>query len=150
MKPQKLSPSETLRRSLLMVLRAAPKELSRLIFFNLINGVGPSVSLFLSKIVIDEATVLLGDRTQAEAFQVMLANPVLLWSMVAVVCLNLFVDSLDAIRNPINHAMRDRVRGHVRGKILRKITFFDDIALFENPDLLNLLKLTETGEERLK
>lgn len=150
MKPRNLSPAETFRRSLGMVLQAAPQELSRLIFFNLVNGVGPSLSLFLSKIVIDEATVLLGDRPQAEALQLMFANSTLLWAMLGVVGLNVFVNSLSAIRNPINHAMRDRVRGHVRGKILEKVTFFDDISLFENAELLNLLKLTEKGEERLK
>ncbi|AFY37913.1 Xenobiotic-transporting ATPase [[Leptolyngbya] sp. PCC 7376] len=150
MKPRQLSPAETFKRSLGMVLQAAPQELSRLIFFNLVNGVGPSLSLFFSKIVIDEATASLGDRTSSEALQLLFANSTLIWAMVGVVGLNLFVDSLDAIRNPINHAMRDRVKGHVRGKILEKVTFFDDIALFENADLLNLLKLTEKGEERLK
>ena len=150
MKPRKLSPAETFRRSLGMVLEAAPQELRRLIFFNLVNGVGPSLSLFLSKIVIDEATILLGDRPQSEALQLMFSNSTLLWAIIGVVSLNLFVDSLDAIRNPINHSMRDRVRGHVRGKVLEKVTFFDDIALFENADLLNLVKLTEKGEERLK
>lgn len=150
MKPRDLSPVETFRRSLGMVLQAAPQELRRLIFFNLVNGVGPSLSLFLSKIVIDEATALLGDRTQSEALRLIFDNATLMWAVMGVVGLTVFVNSLSAIRNPINHAMRDRVRGHVRGKILEKVTFFDDISLFENAELLNLLKLTEKGEERLK
>ena len=67
MKPPELAPMETLRRSLWMVAQAAPKELRRLTMLNLITGTGPSVALLLSKIVIDEATQLLGDRSQGNA-----------------------------------------------------------------------------------
>ncbi|NET40253.1 MAG: hypothetical protein F6K19_51365 [Cyanothece sp. SIO1E1] len=65
MKPAELPPMQALRRSLWMVVQAAPKELRNLAILNLITGTGPSVALLLSKIVIDEATQLLGDRSQA-------------------------------------------------------------------------------------
>ena len=150
MEPAELPPMQALRRSLWMVVQAAPKELRNLAILNLITGTGPSVALFLSKIVIDEATELLGDRSQESAIALLLAHPVLLWSMVAVVLLNLFVDSIDSIGTTLFAALRDRVQGYVQGKVLHKVAHFDDIALFETPALLNLLELADKGIQRIQ
>ena len=150
MKPAELPPMQALRRSLWMVAQAAPKELRNLAMLNLITGAGPSVALFLSKIVIDEATQLLGDPAQDGAIALLLSHPVLLWSMVAVVLLNLFVDSIDSIGTTLFAALRDRVQGYVQGKVLHKVAHFDDIALFETPELLNLLELTDKGIQRIQ
>ncbi|MDB9422387.1 hypothetical protein PN467_18195 [Microcystis aeruginosa CS-563/04] len=35
----------------------------------------------------------------------------------------------------------DRVRGFVQGKVIDKAANLPDITLFDNPDLLNLIKL---------
>ena len=150
MKPAELPPMQALRRSLWMVVEAAPKELRNLAMLNLITGTGPSVALFLSKIVIDEATHLLGAPAQDGAIALLMSHPVLLWSMVAVVLLNLFVDSIDSIGTTLFAALRDRVQGYVQGKVLHKVAHFDDIALFETPELLNLLELTDKGIQRIQ
>lgn len=150
MKPTELTPMQALRRSLWMVVQAAPKELRNLAILNLITGTGPSVALFLSKIVIDEATQLLGNRSMEEAIAIFFSQPILLWSVVTVVLLNLFVDSIDAVSTTLFAALRDRVQGYVQGKVLHKVAHFDDIALFETPELLNLLELTDKGIQRLQ
>lgn len=150
MKPAELKPMDALRRSLWMVVQAAPKELRNLGFLNLITGTGPSIALFLSKIVIDEATLLLGNRPMQDAIALMVSNPILLWSVITVVLLNLFVDSIDSIGTTLFAALRDRVQGYVQGKVLHKVANFDDIALFETPELLNLLELTDKGIQRLQ
>ncbi len=150
MKPIELTPMQALRRSLWMVVQAAPKELRNLAILNLITGTGPSVALLLSKIVIDETTRLLGDRSLENAIVTVLSEPVLMWSMIAVVFLNLFVDSVDSIGSTLFAALRDRVQGYAQGKVLHKVANFDDIALFETPELLNLLQLTEKGIQRLQ
>ncbi|WP_416668581.1 ABC transporter ATP-binding protein [Egbenema bharatensis] len=150
MKPTELLPMQALRRSLWMVVQAAPKELRNLAILNLITGTGPSVALFLSKVVIDESTRLLGNRSLEEAIALLLSQPLLLWSVVAVVVLNLFVDSIDSVGTTLFAALRDRVQGYVQGKVLNKVANFDDIALFETPELLNLLELTEKGIQRLQ
>ncbi|MDJ0703395.1 MAG: ABC transporter ATP-binding protein [Leptolyngbyaceae cyanobacterium MO_188.B28] len=150
MKPPELAPMQALRRSLWMVAQAAPKELRNLAMLNLITGTGPSIALLLSKIVIDEAAQLLGDRSQESAIALLLAHPVLLWSMVTVVLLNLFVDSIDSIGTTLFAALRDRVQGYVQGEVLHKVAYFDDIALFETPELLNLLELTNKGIQRIQ
>ncbi|PSN13033.1 ABC transporter ATP-binding protein, partial [filamentous cyanobacterium CCP5] len=78
MKPKELTPFEALRRSVRMVIQAAPAELRNIALLNLLTGIGPSVSLFLGKIVIDEASRLT-DQGVAAPIQTLLANQTLLW-----------------------------------------------------------------------
>jgi ATP-binding cassette subfamily B protein len=147
---QDLTPMQALRRSLQMVAQAAPIELRRLALLNLLTGIGPSVSLFLGKVVIDEASALVGQGGIEQPLAALLANRTLLWSLVIALGLNLVVDSVDAVGSSLFASLRDRVEGFVRGKVLEKVAYFDDIALFETPDLLNLLELTEKGLGRIQ
>lgn len=133
-----------------MVVQAAPQELQRLALLNLLTGTGPSVSLFLGKIVIDEIARLASQGTTPEPLQLILSEPKLLWSIVLTLALNLIVDAVDSIGTTLFAALRDRVQGYCQGKVLQKVAFFDDIALFETPDLLNLLELTDKGLARLQ
>lgn len=150
MQPKPLTTFQGLRRSLWMVVQAAPRELRNLALLNLMTGTGPSVSLFLSKVVIDEASRLLGQGVTENAIALILSEPKLLWAMAAAVLLNLIVDSVDSVGTTLFAALRDRVKGHVQGQVLHKVATFDDIALFETPSLLNLLELTEKGVQRLQ
>ncbi|MGD1909059.1 MAG: ABC transporter ATP-binding protein [Leptolyngbyaceae cyanobacterium] len=147
---QTLTPMQALRRSLQMVFQAAPIELRRLAWLNLLTGIGPSVSLFLGKVVIDEASALVTQGGIDQPLAALLNNRLLLWSLVIALGLNLVVDSVDAVGSSLFASLRDRVEGFVRGKVLEKVAYFDDIALFETPDLLNLLELTEKGLGRLQ
>jgi ATP-binding cassette subfamily B protein len=133
-----------------MVAQAAPVELRRLAYINLLTGTGPSVSLLLGKVVIDEVTIVFKQGGVENPLEVMLNNQVLLWSVVIALSLNLVVDSVDAIGTNLFASLRDRVEGYVRGKVLDKVSHFDDIALFETPELLNLLELTEKGLGRIQ
>ncbi|MDA0267323.1 MAG: hypothetical protein O2890_09545 [Cyanobacteria bacterium] len=147
---QAFTPMQALRRSLQMVFQAAPIELRRLAWLNLLTGIGPSVSLFLGKVVIDEASALVSQGTLEQPLAALLANRTLLWSLVIALGLNLVVDSVDAVGSSLFASLRDRVEGFVRGKVLEKVAYFDDIALFETPELLNLLELTEKGLGRIQ
>ncbi|HEY9762253.1 MAG TPA: ABC transporter ATP-binding protein [Trichocoleus sp.] len=150
MKPQELTPFQTLRRSVWMVIQAAPGELRNLAFLNLLTGTGPSVSLFLGKVVIDEASRIASQGGIDDPLQFILSKPTLLWSVVIALGLNLIVDSVDSVGSTLFAALRDRVQGYCQGLVLQKVAFFDDIALFETPDLLNLLELTDKGLARLQ
>lgn len=150
MQPKQLTPFQALWRSLWMVVQAAPLELRNLAFVNLITGTGPSISLFLGKVVIDEASRLLAQGSTNTPIALVLNQPKLLWSIVAAVVLNLIVDSVDSIGTTLFAALRDRVQGYVQGQVLHKVANFDDIALFETPDLLNLVELTTKGIARLQ
>jgi ATP-binding cassette subfamily B protein len=150
MQLKQLTPFQALRRSLLMVIQAAPYELRNIALLNLVTGTGPLVSLFLSKVVIDESSRLLGQGTVENVIASILSEPKFLWSISGVVLLNLMVDSIDSIGTALFGALRDRVQGYVQGKVLHKVANFDDIALFETPELLNLLELTHKGMQRLQ
>ncbi|MEM6717035.1 MAG: ABC transporter ATP-binding protein, partial [Cyanobacteria bacterium P01_C01_bin.147] len=150
MHPPALTPWQSLRRSLRLVAQAAPQELRRLAYINLITGIGPSISLLLSKIVIDEVTALLQQERVVPPLQLLLGHSLLLWSVAIALIVNLIVDSVDAIGTNLFATLRDRVEGFVRGKVLDKVSYFDDIALFETPELLNLLELTEKGLGRVQ
>jgi len=150
MSPKELTPFQALRRSLRMVAQAAPVQLRRLAYLNLLTGTGPSVSLFLGKIVIDEVTANLAAGGVDRPLSVLLNNALLLWSVVIALTLNLIVDAVDAIGTSLFASLRDRVEGYVRGRVLEKVAHFDDIALFETPALLNLLELTEKGLGRIQ
>ena len=150
MQPIKLSPLQTFRRSLVMVIQAAPKELRHLILLTLIGGAGPPVALFLNKIIIDEASRLLGQGSTVNPIDLIWQEPLLLWSIGGLILLNLLTDSMNAIANFVFSSMRDRVQGFARGRVLDKVANFEDIALFETPQLLNLVQLTEKGVERLE
>lgn len=151
----KLPPVEALRRSVWMVVQAAPSELRNLALINLMTGVGPSLSLWLGKLVIDEASRLLNagvlqNKTWAESFHTLLMQPKLLWVIGATVLLSLIVDSLDSVGGSLFAVLRDRVQGYVQGKVLNKVASFDAIALFERPDLLNLVELANKGIQRMQ
>lgn len=150
MHPPALTPWQSLRRSLRLVAQAAPQELRRLAYINLITGIGPSISLLLSKIVIDEVTALLQQERVVPSLQLLLGHSLLLWSVAIALIVNLIVDSVDAIGTNLFATLRDRVEGFVRGKVLDKVSYFEDIALFETPELLNLLELTEKGLGRVQ
>ncbi|NJL86776.1 MAG: ABC transporter ATP-binding protein [Leptolyngbyaceae cyanobacterium SM1_1_3] len=150
MKPSELTSYQALKRSVGMVFQAAPKELRNLALLNLLTGTGPSVSLFLSKVIIDEASRVVEQGGVSQPLAYVLAEPKLLSSIAIALGLNLLVDSVDSVGTTLFAALRDRVQGYGRGKVLEKVAYFDDIALFETPDLLNLLELSEKGLERLQ
>lgn len=141
-----------------MVVQAAPLELRNLALINLFTGVGPSISLFFGKLIIDEVSRLiklgetagLQDRPLQAGFQFLVAQPKLIWAIVAAVLLGLVVDAIDSVGPTLFAALRDRVQGYVQGKVLDKVANFDDIALFETPDLLNLLEMANKGIQRVQ
>lgn len=150
MTPTVLPPFKTLRRSLAMVVQAAPIELRNLAMLNLLTGAGPSLSLWLSKVVIDEVAQAVKQGGSNTPLLWILDQPLLLWSLAIALGLNLVIDSIDAIGTTLFAALRDRVQGYCQNQVLQKVAYFDDITLFETPELLNLLELVDKGLARLQ
>ncbi|MEG4227571.1 ABC transporter ATP-binding protein [Microcoleus sp. N9_B2] len=145
MQPIQITTFQALRRSLGLIIKAAPIELRNLIILNIIGGAAPSAVLFLDKLIIDEVSRLLSQTQTAQPFALMLSRPILLWSIAGVLSLRLVGDALDTMGSFVSTSLRDRVQGFVEGKVLEKVANFDDIALFENPELLNIVELAKTG-----
>ncbi|WP_341735441.1 ABC transporter ATP-binding protein [Microcoleus sp. CAWBG640] len=150
MQPIKITTFQALRRSLDLIIQAAPVELRNLILLNVIRGAAPSGVLFLDKLIIDEVSRLLSQTQTAQPFALMLSQPILLWSIAGVLSLKLVGDSIDSISSFTVTSLRDRLQGAVEGKVLEKVANFDDIALFENPELLNIVELAKTGISRIQ
>ncbi|MEG5172603.1 ABC transporter ATP-binding protein [Microcoleus sp. B3-D7] len=145
MQPIQITTFQALWRSLGLIIRAAPIELRNLIILNIIGGAAPSAVLFLDKLIIDEVSRLLSQNQTAQPFALMLSRPILLWSIAGVLSLRLVGDALDTMGSFVSTSLRDRVQGFVEGKVIEKVANFDDIALFENPELLNIVELAKTG-----
>jgi ATP-binding cassette subfamily B protein len=134
---------QVLYRSVALVLRSAPREILNLLLLNLVLGAGPSIALYAGKVVIDEVTRLLTANVTGNPLTILLSNQLLLTAIVITIVFNIAVDSLQPIQTSVFTALRDRVKGAAHGKMLEKVATFDDIALFENPERLNLITLTE-------
>ncbi|MBE9187150.1 ABC transporter ATP-binding protein [Microcoleus sp. LEGE 07076] len=141
----KITTFQALRRSLGLIVKAAPIELRNLIILNIIRGAAPSGVLFLNKLIIDEVSRLLSRTQTAQPLALILSQPMLLWSIAGVLILKLVGDSIDTMSSFTVTSLRDRLQGAVEGKVLEKVANFDDIALFENPELLNIVELAKTG-----
>ncbi|MEG4485613.1 ABC transporter ATP-binding protein [Microcoleus sp. D2_18a_B4] len=141
---------QALWRSLGLIIKAAPIELRHLIILNIISGAAPSAVLFLDKLIIDEVSRLLSQTQTAQPFTLMLSRPILLWSIGGVLSLKLVGDALDTMNSFVATSLRDRVQGFVEGKVLEKVANFDDIALFENPELLNIVELAKSGVAKIQ
>ncbi|MEG5040911.1 MULTISPECIES: ABC transporter ATP-binding protein [unclassified Microcoleus] len=150
MQPIHITTFQALWRSLGLIIKAAPIELRNLILLNIISGAAPSAVLFLDKLIIDEVSRLLSQTQTAQPFALMLSRPILLWSIGGVLSLKLVGDALDTMNSFVATSLRDRVQGFVEGKVLEKVANFDDIALFENPELLNIVELAKTGVSKIQ
>ncbi|MDJ0660341.1 MAG: ABC transporter ATP-binding protein [Crocosphaera sp.] len=141
---------EVLRRSLTLIVQAAPNELRLLTFVTLVSGISPVTALFFNKIIIDNVALLLKQETPINSLEILFNQRLLIGSIFAILILNLLGDISHNLINFNFSALRDRVKGFTQEKLLNKIANFPDIALFETPELLNLTKLTEKGMLRLE
>ena len=71
-------------------------------------------------------------------------------SVSGLIFLSLLTDSLSTITGLLFASLCDRVRGFVWGKVIDKVANFLHITLFDNPDGLPLIKLTEKGLNSLE
>ncbi len=150
MQPIQITTFQALRRSLGLIIKAAPIELRNIIILNIVRGAAPSGVLFLDKLIIDEVSKLLSQTPTAQPLALMLSHPILLWSIGGVLTLKLIADAIDTTSSFAATSLRYRVQGRVEGKVLEKVANFDDIALFENPELLNILELAKTGVKQVQ
>ncbi len=135
-------------QSFLLAARASPYHLLRLMCLNLLFGTGPAIVLYLQKIIIDE--ISLSTKLPSGGFLDWIGSHPLLWSsIIGFVIINLLLDSIETIAGFEANTFFESVRGEIKARIYKKIAEFNDIALFENPELLNTVQLALTGITRL-
>ncbi|MEH2206486.1 MAG: ABC transporter ATP-binding protein [Nostoc sp.] len=144
-----ISPFQAFRRSVVTVIQVVPKELRYVTILTLLGGAGPAIAIWLNKTIIDEITRLLSTGTTQNAIALIVSQPLLLYSIAGSLLVNLVSDAIANINAFVYTSLRDRIFGFVQGQVIEKVATFEDIALFETPDLLNLVQLTEKGVQRL-
>ena len=135
------------KRALFLVSQAAPMEISILLPLNFLNGAGPILHLYISKIVIDEAARLIGSNIRTIAD--LAGMHLLLGAMLAFLVVIFLLDATRGLSIHTFGSLRERVVGESRRQLLAKVAGLDDLSLFENPEALNTLKLAEGGTEHL-
>ncbi|MBD2501127.1 ABC transporter ATP-binding protein [Anabaena azotica] len=150
MSPLYLSLFQAFKRSVLMLFQAAPKELRNITLLTLASSAFPPLVLLFNKIIINEISNLLARGAAANPIALIFQKPLLLWTIGGVVLLNLFSDSINTIVSFIFTSLRDRVQGFVQGRVFHKVANYENIALFENPELLNIVQLAEKGVQKLE
>ncbi len=144
-----ISPFQAFRRSVATVMQVVPKELRYVAILTLLGGAGPAIAIWLNKVIIDEITRLLSTGTTQNAIALILSQPLLLSSIAGSLLVNLVSDAIANINAFVYTSLRDRILGFAQGQVIEKVATFEDIALFETPDLLNLVQLSEKGVQRL-
>ncbi|WP_413165947.1 ABC transporter ATP-binding protein [Capilliphycus salinus ALCB114379] len=152
MQTLQLSPLQALLRSSWFVVQAAPKRIFYFTVLTLLQGGGPTLVLFLDKIIIDEITRLIqaGNIVGDSVLTVLLSNRLLVFSIIGVIFLNLSLESIGTIINVMFSSLEQRVQGYFQQRFLDKVATFADISLFENPELLNIVQLAEKAIGRLQ
>lgn len=135
-------------QSFLLAAKASPNHLFRLTILNLLSGIGPAVALYLQKVIIDGLS-----RSRSlpieDVWEWVFAHPLFWGSIIGFVTVNLLLDSLESMVSFEASSFRDNVIGETKLKIFRKIAEFNDIALFEDAELLNTLQLALSGISKL-
>ena len=127
-------------QSFLLAARASPNHLTRLAIFNLLSGIGPAITLYLLKVIIDGISRSLG-LPYTNIWEWVIAHPLFWGSIIGFVAVHLLLDSLETVASFEASSFRDNVVGETKIRIFKKIAEFRDIALFEDSELLNTLQL---------
>ncbi|MGH2351461.1 MAG: ABC transporter ATP-binding protein [Chloroflexota bacterium] len=133
-----------------MVAQAAPAELRRLTLLNVAFGAGPTLLLWLGKLVIDAVAGRAGAAPIADAWAAVAASPTLLLAMGGVVVGTVALDAVQTLGAFQFGAMRDRVEGAIKARIYESVASFEDIALFETPALLDVKQRAEQSITRVR
>jgi ATP-binding cassette subfamily B protein len=149
-RPAPVTPSAALTRGLRLIVQVAPGELRRLALLKLVFGAGPAVLLYLGKSVIDETARRTVPAAPADVLGTFLSSPALLWSVVGFVAVHIVLDAADTTSVFQVTSLRDRLSGEIKARLYAKVAGFQDLALFENPELLDLLHLAQEGIPKLQ
>jgi ATP-binding cassette subfamily B protein len=148
LQPFRQWPIRTLWRCVLLAARADPVALFIVTLVNILFGAGATILLWLGKIVIDEVTRLIRMPGSLDFWSVLYSQPELLLAVAGFVMLTIGLDAAETIGVFYFSTLRDRMEEAIKKSIYQAISAFDDIALFETPDLLNIKQMAEQSIPR--
>jgi ATP-binding cassette, subfamily B, bacterial len=137
---------KTLLRTIQLIFNAAPSDISVIAAINFISGVAPTLTLLLTKYIVDDLTkivqsssVILNENGVSRVYT-------LLFAMLAV---SVLLEAFEPFGNILFPNIEDKVQGYVKKTLMQKVSDFKDILIFESPESLNSLKLAEKGAQSL-
>jgi ATP-binding cassette, subfamily B, bacterial len=137
---------KTLLRTIKLIFNAAPFEISVSIAIFFISGFSPTLTLLLTKYIVDDLTKII------ESGSILLntdgANKIY-WLLSIMLTVNVLTSALNPFGNILLPNIEDRTQGNVKYSLMKKVSEFKDILIFESPEILNLLKLAERGTRNL-
>ncbi len=139
----------SLWRAIRLIAHAAPAELRITTLLNLLFGAGPALALWLGKVIIDEIS-LLAQHDLSNPWYPLFQSRVLLLCIVVSLMLRVVLDAVETLGTFQIAALRDRASAAIKTLIYKHIAAFDDIALFENPKLLDIKQLAEQSIPRME
>jgi ATP-binding cassette, subfamily B, bacterial len=137
----------TLIRATQLIFKAAAFDISVVLSIELISGFAPTLTLLLTKYIIDDLTKLV-QSSSVDLIKGEVSSIYLLLSIMLVA--SILTNAFPPFVNIIFPTMEDKIQGHIKYSLMQKISDFKDILIFESPETLNLLKLAEKGAQNLK
>jgi ATP-binding cassette subfamily B protein len=139
----------TLIRGIKVVFGATPIDIGITVLVSLILGVGASVTLLLTKAVIDQLTQTMANPTTIAPNISQLEITAIYLSLAVMLTITFLADALNPFQNILLPSIEEKVQGRVKTQLMAKVAGFKDIEIFESPESLNLLKLDERGLSNL-
>jgi len=141
-----LSSWRALRRSLELVVRLAPTQIIQSVLLNVVLGAGPALTLYIGMLVIDRVST---DATHGGGSS-WWNDQILLYAVVAFLVSNILLDAIQTLQGFVFATLKDKLTGGLQERIFGKLAEFPDISLYEDPSLLDTLRLATDSIPRVQ
>jgi ATP-binding cassette, subfamily B, bacterial len=141
----KFSAIKILAKFTKLIFQASYTELIIQALINSFSGISSTISIYLNKIIIDDLTDFIKVGSESLPDLIFSVNPKIFATLLLMLLINQVSDSLNPIANIYFPRLTEKLEGFIKEKIMEKISKFKDISLFENPKLLDILKLSENS-----
>jgi ATP-binding cassette, subfamily B, bacterial len=132
----------TVLRTNKLIFNAAPFDISISLVIFLATGFAPTLTLLLTKYIVDDLTRI----NKVSSIFVDSAMTSKIYSLLIIMLVvSIFANALQPFGNILAPNIEDRIQGHIKHSLMNKVSSFQDILVFESPEILNLLKLSEKG-----
>jgi ATP-binding cassette, subfamily B, bacterial len=132
----------TVLRTIKLIFNAAPFDISILLAIFLVTGFAPTLTLLLTKYIVDDlirinkaSSIFLDSDTASKIYSL----------LIIMLVVSVLANALQPFGNILAPNIEDRIQGHIKHSLMKKVSNFKDILVFESPETLNLLKLAEKG-----
>jgi ATP-binding cassette, subfamily B, bacterial len=132
----------TVLRTIKLIFNAAPFDISILLAIFLVTGFVPTLTLLLTKYIVDDLTRI--NKASSIFVDSDITSKIYALLIIMLVA-SILANALQPFGNILAPNIEDRIQGHIKHSLMKQVSGFKDILVFESPETLNLLKLAEKG-----